>query len=209
MINLETVYISLIVLAYIGAMVVMLIWFKKRRQEREKKDTEFVNTLVEAFYNDAIQSIEDVKDMLCGFYRIKYPDDVDITKVALFLRRVKHVFSTKTLKPKCDRNELLAIVNSIIVKSDEALKAEKRRIPFAGVPSEQRSLLEDILVLSAEDEKSYVRDKLEKLASIIRSREDTVNRLSDEKGKSLKWAKWGVAGTVVFSLISIGLAIWK
>src|SRR4030042_1549501 len=203
MTNFEVAYVSLIVIAYAGAMVVLLVWLKKRRKEREKRDTEFVSSLVKAIQNGSIQHLKDVNDLFCAFFKVIRQEYIEADRIGLFLRRTKHTISVEMLDPGKQRSALLDIVNSLITKNEEILANERQRLPFSGVPSHERSLLEDILQLSSSEDKAYVREKLENLASAIKIRQETINQLSEEKGRSLKWAKWGVFGTIVFSLISI------
>jgi hypothetical protein len=83
---------------------------------------------------------------------------------------------------------------------------EQQCVPFSGTPEAERQLLEDILKLAGEDT-SRVRPKLDGLAMEIRIRQDTVERLGWESGRSLKLARWGWFGTVAFSILSVILGI--
>jgi hypothetical protein len=66
--------------------------------------------------------------------------------------------------------------------------------------------LQEALELAAEDTRK-VDPKLDALAKAIRIRQDTVEQLGRESGRSLKLARWGWLGTAVFSILSIILAI--
>ena len=116
MTHFEVAYISLIVIAYAGAMVVLFVWLKKRRKEREKRDTEFVSSLVKAIQNGSIQDLKDVNDLFCAFFKVMRPEYIETDRTGLFLRRAKHTISVGMLDPGKQRSALLDIVNSLITK---------------------------------------------------------------------------------------------
>ena len=99
-------------------------------------------------------------------------------------------------------DELKLLTNSI----HELLKEEEKRVPFYGTPDLERSLLEDILEITASD-KELINVKLTRLAELIKARQDTINVLGEEKGEARKLAYWGLAGSVVFGMVSIILGI--
>jgi hypothetical protein len=69
-------------------------------------------------------------------------------------------------------------------------------------------LLEDILELTSSD-KTIVGGKLTRLAELIMARSETIKTLGEEKGQARRLAYLGVAGTVLFGILSIVLTLWS
>lgn len=199
----DTLLITGTVLAY-AAGAGGLYWFiRRRRIERERKEKEFVDKLVLAIGNDAIKSINDIKDLYYGFFHGGESPLSEIHRIGLLLSKVKLILSSENITEPNKRTEFLSIVNHLLSEEQALAKAEKAKAPFSGVPSPERPLLEDLREISGAKENQFIQDKLGELASAIKIRQETVEKLSEEKGQSLKWAKWGLFGTVTFSLLSI------
>jgi hypothetical protein len=79
-------------------------------------------------------------------------------------------------------------------------------VPFSGTPEPERQLLEAVLELATENTRRVV-PKLDALAKAIRIRQDAVEQLGKESGRSLRLARWGWLGTAGFSILSIILGI--
>jgi hypothetical protein len=164
-----------------------------------------------ALKNCTLNSLQDVDDFYFAFFNKLDGSSYDYDRISHFLIKLKLEVSTieKTIDDKNNRKTLLECVQKIIDENEELIKKKKKQVPFSGVPSQERSLLNDIMEISNASEKVILQEKLNELASAIKIRQETINQLSEEKGLSLKWAKRGLFGTVLFSLISIALTIFK
>lgn len=177
---------------------------QKRKLERERKDSEFVSKLIKALHNGAVDGFGDITDIYMGFFPHMELDGPSAYRIASLLRRAKLNISTSYE----DQKESLSLINKLLATAREHEDEQKAKAPFSGVPSPERSLLEDIREISGAKNNKFIQDKLSELASAIKIRQETVTQLAEEKGRSLKWAKWGVVGTVFFSLLSIGITYY-
>jgi hypothetical protein len=191
--------IALVIGAYAILMVVLWQIIQHKKKKREKKESEFVSTLVESIRNESINNNLDLNDLYLAFFKDKQVDTPSPHELAQLLRRVKLYFSTE--KPLDKKS--LEYTNELLVVVKEQEIEERAKAPFSGVPSPERSLLDDIREVSGAKTEPFIQDKLSELASAIKIRQDTIDKLGEENGRSLKWAKWGVFGTVAFSILSI------
>ena len=177
---------------------------QKRKLERERKDLEFVSHLTTALGKGAVKNFEDISDLYLGFFIKAELDGPSANRIATLLRRAKLNISTSGAL----QENSLALINDLLLTAKEHEKEQKAKAPFSGVPSPERSLLEDIREISGAKTNAFIQDKLSELATAIKIRQETVDQLGEEKGRSLKWAKWGFVGTVFFSLLSIILTYY-
>lgn len=186
------------------------IWYlEKKKQERKKKEVEFVGILLSAFNNSAIKDSSD----LISFYesqfgvarqKIKMYSDIHLllAQAQVKISSAAPNSAEQNLVSRID--ELRQLGNSV----NALLREEEKREPFYGTPDIERSLLEDILELTASD-KDVVNAKLIRLAELIKARQDTIDVLGEEKGKARKLAYWGLAGSVVFGIASLILGVMQ
>jgi hypothetical protein len=87
-----------------------------------------------------------------------------------------------------------------------ALQVERLCVPFSGTPEPERQILADLLQVPPED-KTKVAATLEALAAAIRFRQDTLEWLGRQSGRSLRLARWGWYATLGFSILSIILGL--
>lgn len=189
--------------AYAVSGLFVYLWVKYKRIESKRNENEFVNSTIVAIENDAINSIDDIKDLYFGFFGTPGSGLAEIHQLGLLLAKVKLNISSSKISDPSRRKEFLILVNKILDEEKVLSKEEQDKAPFSGVPSPERSLLEDLREITGAREKQFIQDKLGELATAITIRKETVDKLSEEKGQSLRWAKWGLFGTVFFSLLSI------
>lgn len=204
----EELFVSGVLAGY--AVTAYSIWkyVKWRRLEREKKEKEFVAHLISALQNDALKKFDDVEDLYIGFFKGKETDTLDAHRLSVLLKQVKLSVSSETIRDESLRSNYLTTINDLLEKGKEREQEQRAKAPFSGVPSPERSLLDDVREVSGAKDNPFIQDKLIELASAIKIRQETVEVLGEEKGRSLKWAKWGLFGTVFFSLLSIGITYY-
>jgi hypothetical protein len=196
------------VIGYAGAAYAAWHFLRKRRLERERKDLEFVSQVVSALSNKSIKTFDDISDLYMGFFLGRESDFPNVHRIATLLRRAKLNVSVSKENAAGTNAQSLELINKLLATAKEHEKEQRAKAPFSGVPSPERSLLEDVREVSGARDNQFIQDKLSELATAIKIRQDTVEKLGEEKGRSLKWAKWGVAGTVFFSLLSIGITYY-
>jgi hypothetical protein len=102
--------------------------------------------------------------------------------------------------------ENIQVLRELLAVNQRTLEVELQCVPFSGTPEPERQLLEAVLELAAENTRR-VGPKLDALAKAIRIRQDAVEQLGKESGRSLRLARWGWLGTAGFSILSIILGI--
>ena len=203
--------------AFVGYVVAGTFALNKVRQRRIEKDVEeekkeegFIHILEQSFRNNAVNSLSDVHDIYLGYFHEAKVHGWKHNLVTQLLRRfVVHVSTLSRVQlADEDRSYFLKLIKEAISESEALLEESQQIAPFAGTPDPERGLLTDIALL-ASAESAGVSSKLRELATVIRGRQETMDGLAEEKGKSLKWAKWGVFGTVFFSALSILITVLR
>ena len=69
------------------------------------------------------------------------------------------------------------------------------------------SELQQTLDAETENEKPMIQSKLVRLAESIDVRQQESKVLGEERGQARRLAKWGLVGTIVFGVLSVGLAL--
>jgi len=199
-------WIIIIACAYAFLMAVVWLFIKLRRKRRLEHQQRFVDHLVKAIKNDTVTSVDDITN----FYRAHFDEpDMDMNNYEKLLQCMRKTLMQLAGTTKSEVKNISTKMDSLRKWTSDAqlsLAKEKKRIPFAGTPTPERQLLEDILALTSND-KEIVESKLSELAKAIRIRRETADELTQDNKRALLWARIGVIGTVIFSLISIFLTI--
>lgn len=186
----------------------VLLAFRRQQAERMARRESFVEAILRCLERDTLSSINDLHDLFRAHFtksNLNYGDFEGLSQ--LVRSAIKKVATGENMSRQKNLSKGLPQLRTLLAANEDCLRQEQVRIPFSGTPSPERQLLEDILELTTSD-KELIRFKLNELAKAIRVRQETIDRLGTESHQSLVWAKWGLAGTVVFSLISIALAVW-
>jgi hypothetical protein len=207
----ETVFLSVlsgaVVLAYgLG----MWLWWRsvvRRRERYRQQEVAFVPILLGAARNGAALALADVIDLYRAHFEEDNPGAIH-SHLSKLLRRAELAIAAQGIHVvAADLKEALPLLRKFLSENEVLVREEEVRIPFSGTPSPERQLLQDVLELTAGD-RDIVRSKLTEIAHAVTVRQDTIQRLGEEGRQSLRWAKLGLVGTVVFSMISIALGIW-
>lgn len=208
----EIFTVSVALTAYVAIVTALLNRLRRRkiesRYESERKQKEFVETIKISLSNDAISELDDVHNLYLGHFDEDKINQWTHDEISLFLRKVIVEISKTAKISKNTRDTQINLLKSLIAESEDKSDKAAQTIPFSRAPNPERGLLTDMLELT-EKENEFVRTKLKELSHAITVRQETMSQLSEEKGKSLKWAKWGVFGTVFFSAVSIALTVFK
>ncbi len=180
---------------------------ERMRRRRDNPRLDFLQKLVRGVTNSSIKDISDLYKSYRRFFGVGALRASHLEEIADFLRRamVRNPLAPHG-RSDARSHEILQVLHDLLAANQRALEVELQCVPFSGTPETERQFLENILELTGED-KSGVRPKLDALATAIRIRQDTVERLGWESGRSLKLAKWGWCGTVAFSILSVILGI--
>jgi|GEM_PF-5879373 len=210
--SIEYVTYGIALIVYVAVITGLLNRVRQRKADREveekKNNDEFQRSLLNSITNQAIESVHDVNNIYMAQFKLHQLSAHGQSEITLHLRQALSSISSDGRIRDETRNKRRTLVNQLIFESNEIYKKENQKVPFTDAPSPERGLLTDVLELSDKGN-NLILTKLTELSNSIVVRQETIDRLSDERGTSLKWAKWGVFGTVLFSGVSIALTIYK
>lgn len=202
-----SILLASVAVALSAVFLVELSRFERMRRRRATLRSAFVKQLLRGLANKAIQDISDVHNSYRAFFGIGALKASHLEEMAEFLRRAMEGIASTPQGPSDARlHENTRVLSELLGANQRALEVELQCVPFSGTPEPERQLLEDILELTVED-KTKVSAKLDALARTIRIRQDTVERLGRESGRTLRLARWGWFGTMSLSVLSIILGI--
>jgi hypothetical protein len=179
----------------------------RMRRRRDNPRADFLKKLLPGLASRAIRDINDVHNAYRRFFGVGTLKASHLEEIADFLRTAmtrmasppQGTSGARSQEPREALRDLLAV-------NQRTLEVELQCVPFSGTPEPERQLLEDVLELAFENSKR-VGPKLDALAKTIRIRQDAVEQLGRESGRSLRLAGWGWLGTACFSILSILLAV--
>lgn len=200
----------LILLAAGGPLLAYLI-DKKIRKSRDLKiqhlTQELKSSILNAIKNDALNNLKDVEDYYASVFANSlilddehYPTLSALLDAKLQLATADYVIT--------ERAAWITKLDELISTLNEKHAEKIRKAPFSGIPDPERGLLEDLYEITNAKTDNFVFSKLEELASTITLRRKESEKYIDEKQESLKLAKRGLWATIVFSIVSILLAIY-
>lgn len=166
----------------------------------------FVESLFRAFSNQAVNDVHDLVHLYLAHFQSEQVNVETLRNLLLCLEKIQLRISASSLASEKILISRLGELRALQEQTLEALRQEKRRTPFYGIPEPERGYLEDILELTDVD-RSIVSDKLTILGSMILARQQTIDKLSEEKGTAKKLAWLGLIGMLLFGTISVILGI--
>jgi len=181
-----------------------LAWMRRRR---DNPRADFLKRLLPGVAKRAIQDISDVHNAYRMFFGIGTLRASHLEEIADFLRTAMVRMASAPHGPSDARSdENIQVLRELLAVNQRTLEVELQCVPFSGTPEPERQLLEEVLERTAGDTRR-VGPKLDALAKAIRIRQDAVEQLGRESGRSLRLARWGWLGTAGFSILSIILGI--
>lgn len=179
----------------------------RHKAEQKKLENKLIDDIVTTIKNETTSNLNDVGDLFLSILdrnKLLLEDRALILKA---LRKAKRNISIESGSKLF--KEYIAHTQNLILEAEKALEVEAKKVPFTGVDDPERGLLEDIHEASLKSSKEdYIFTKLKDLASAINLRDKESQKYIDEQKESLKLSKRGLWVTVVFSLISIALAVY-
>lgn len=149
-------------------------YLRSRRHRRLERDSTFVKTLRNGVLNGSIRTLKDVEAFYSAFYDSPQLVFRDSEAVALSLRKVLMSPSHPgTPESATTIERLLPTVRDLISEHDRAMQEVRKELPFAGTPSPERELLQDIAAL-ADGDHGLIDTKLAELGKAVRIRQETI-----------------------------------
>jgi hypothetical protein len=103
-----------------------------------------------------------------------------------------------------ESNGTVEKIRELIDNNKTIIEELETKAPFEDIPSPERELLEDILTFSQSEN---ITKNVYELANHIRTRNQTILELTEEKRKSKKRANWLIFWTLFFGVLSVILSI--
>lgn len=179
----------------------------RTRRRRDNPRSDFLKRLLPGVATRAIQDISDVHTAYRIFFGIGTLRASHLDEIADFLRTAMvRIASAPQGSSEARSKENIQVLRELLAVNQRTLEVELQCVRFSGTPEPERRLLEEVLELATTDTRQ-VGPKLDALAKAIRIRQDAVERLGWESGRSLGLARWGWLGTAGFSILSIILGI--
>jgi len=179
----------------------------RMRRRRDNPRADFLKRLLPGVASRTIQDIGDVHNAYRMFFGVGTLRASHLEEIADFLRTaMARMTSAPQGSSETRSQENIQVLRELLAVNQRTLEVELQCVPFSGTPEPERQLLEAVLELAAENTRR-VGPKLDALAKAIRIRQDAVEQLGKESGRSLRLARWGWLGTAGFSILSIILGI--
>jgi len=179
----------------------------RMRRRRDSPRSDFLKRLLPGVANRAIRDIGDVHTAYRTFFGIGTLRASHLEEIADFLRTaMTRLASAPQGSSEAGSQEHIQVLRDLVAVNQRTLEVERQWVPFSGTPETERQLLEEVLELAAENARK-VGPKLDALAKTIRIRQEAVEQLGRESGRSLRLARWGWVGAAGFSILSIFLGL--
>jgi hypothetical protein len=203
-----TATITIVSLLFALLIGILLYSEIQKNELKSKQSIAFIDTIPYLLENGHESTLKDVKDVYTSYFIPVLQRSIDLQHMSNLLKSVKTGLYRKESKNLPERSGNITKLNSYIsLLDDEIIKLNTLK-PFQNIPSPEGELLEDIYVNFGNLNSEYLKEKLDKLGTAVKARQETVLALSDENQTSLKFSIGGLIGTVSFGLISVFLSIW-
>jgi hypothetical protein len=179
----------------------------RMRRRRDDPRSDFLKRLLPGVANGALKDISDVHNAYRMFFGIGSLRASHLEEIGEFLRTaMARIASAPQGSLEARAHGKIQVLRELLAVNQRTLEVELQCVPFSGTPEPERQVLEGVLELTAADTKK-VGPKLDALAKGIRVRQDAVEQLGRESGRTLRLAIWGWLGTAGFSILSVILGI--
>src|SRR5713226_6218194 len=157
------IWITLSIAGYAVVLLTTWLYLKARRRQRLERDSTFITTLRNGVLNGSIRALKDVEAFYSAFYDSPQLAFRDSEAIALALRKLLMTPSHPSTPESTNTIEhLLPTARDLISEHDRAMQEARKELPFAGTPSPERELLQDIVALSGHDQ-GLIETKLTEL----------------------------------------------
>jgi hypothetical protein len=181
--------------------------FEQVGQRLAHARSDFLHRLLRGLAKNAIQNISDVHYSYRFFFGIGVLRGSHLEEIAEFLQSaMRQIASAPPESSDATEDMRIKLLRDLIAANQRALEVECMCVPYSGTPEPERELLQELRQLPVEDN-SKVSAKLEALARAIRFRQDAVERLGKESGRSRRLARWGWYGTLALAILSAILGV--
>ena len=184
-----------------------LAHFEGLRRRHARPRSNFVKKLLRGLARKRIRDLVDVHNAYRAFFGVDILKGSHLEEIAELLEGAMLLAgSTPPGRLRGWSQSSTNTVRELLLANQRALAVELGRVPFSGTPETERRILKELLGLAVVDN-GAAATKMQALARAIRIRQDSVERLSGERGRCLRWAQWGWYGTLAFAVLSAILGV--
>lgn len=199
--------IALIVLIAIIAIIVSRN-LAKSKKIRIEKENRFIKILVNCLSIKTIKNLEDIKDFFMAHFE---KDTVSTRGLLFFLQKAKLEISQLESPHINEENRAnsLNFLTEQIVATELLIKKQEEEQPFQRVNGFEKSLLLELnLITKGKEHEQLVYQKLTDLSKILITRQETVDKLTQDNRVALTNSRWSITITIIVSIISVILGIY-
>jgi hypothetical protein len=200
----ESLQIYIPIIAGLG--FISFLVFLRQDYKRRKLRDEYLKSLITGFSRKNINTINNVSSLYSAVFGVRDLRVKDYINIDYTLKKAeKHfVVSEPEIIVVQESNGTVEKIRELIVNNKTIIEELETKAPFEDIPSPERELLEDILTFSQSEN---ITKNVYELANHIRTRNQTILELTEEKRKSKKRANWLIFWTIFFGVLSVILSI--
>ena len=200
----ESLQIYIPIIAGLG--FISFLVFLRQAYKRRKLRDEYLKSLITGFSRKNINTINNVSSLYSAVFGVRDLRVKDYINIDYTLKKAeKHfVVSEPEIIVVQESNGTVEKIRELIDNNKTIIEELETKAPFEDIPSPERELLEDILVFSKSEN---ITKNVYGLANHIRTRNQTILELTEEKRKSKKHANWLIFWTIFFGVLSVILSI--
>ena len=202
-----SIFLAVVAVALSTVFLLRLEHFEELRRRYARPRAAFLKKLLRGVAKKRIRAIGDVHNSYRAFFGIDILKGSHLEEVGEFLEQAMVRTPLVTVEsPHGTPGARTHSLRELFVSNQRTLEAELMCVPFSGTPEPERRILAELLGMTV-GEKTEVEVRLKALAKAIRIRHDAGERLAYERGRTLRWARWGWYGTLIFAVLSAVLGI--
>ena len=200
----ESLQIYIPIIAGLG--FISFLVFLRQDYKRRKLRDEYLKSLITGFTRKNINTINNVSSLYSAVFGVRDLRVKDYINIDYTLKKAeKHfVVSEPEIIVVQESNGTVEKIRELIDNNKTIIEELETKAPFEDIPSPERELLEDILTFSQSEN---ITKNVYELANHIRTRNQTILELTEEKRKSKKRANWLIFWTLFFGVLSVILSI--
>ena len=200
----ESLQIYIPIIAGLG--LISFLVFLRHDYKRRKLRDEYLKSLITGFTRKNINTINNVSSLYSAVFGVRDLRVKDYINIDYTLKKAeKHfVVSEPEIIVVQESNGTVEKIRELIDNNKTIIEELETKAPFEDIPSPERELLEDILTFSQSEN---ITKNVYELANHIRTRNQTILELTEEKRKSKKRANWLIFWTIFFGVLSVILSI--
>ena len=200
----ESLQIYIPIIAGLG--FISFLVFLRHDYKRRKLRDEYLKSLITGFSRKNINTINNVSSLYSAVFGVRDLRVKDYINIDYTLKKAeKHfVVSEPEIIVVQESNGTVEKIRELIDNNKTIIEELETKAPFEDIPSPERELLEDILTFSQSEN---ITKNVYELANHIRTRNQTILELTEEKRKSKKRANWLIFWTLFFGVLSVILSI--